>query len=165
MFITIRRFWERTRELRDTLGDLAGRIAALELALQASHAITSSLLHPLLEEDMLKIKEPYLRAPSPISPISQPIPTTGSSSPREPTDTSSASVSSSTTKSDTCTGVVEALGSLSINRNGRTKYFGPAALASVSVLVYGFIAIITDEMLQCFLAVCEIPDTHPERHP
>jgi hypothetical protein len=120
-FVLSRRFWSRTHELKDILGDLAARIAALEVALRASHAINGSSTHRLLEDSLLKIKERHLRSPSPTTPPS--VSTTSASSPQDLPQAESG-------------GVVEALGSLAINRNGRTKYFGPAALATVSVACF-----------------------------
>jgi hypothetical protein len=127
VLIILRRFWSKTHELRDNLGDLAARISALEGALRASFAIHASGVHPLLEEDQLKLKEPFLRAETRTSPpisstpplISPPI--FGDSS-------SSSDVSVPPSES------VEALGSMTILRNGRSKYFGPTALSPVSSL-------------------------------
>jgi hypothetical protein len=129
--VLYRRFWSQTHELKDTLRDLAGRIAALESALRISHAINASSTHPLLEADLLKIKEPYLRVSSTAS-VVQPVLTTQSSSSQDSASALTAPNHPSVTNGDTC-GMVEALGSLAITRNGRTKYFGPAAMASVSV--------------------------------
>jgi hypothetical protein len=126
-FVPTRRFWSKTRELRDTLGDLAARIAALEDALRVSHAINAAFLHPLLGKDLLKIKEPYLGNPS------ESVAPTRSASPDDSHRTHPPSTNAHpTTRLDTDS-LVEALGSLSIDRSGRTKYFGPGALASVSI--------------------------------
>jgi hypothetical protein len=154
-FVLCRRFWSRTHELQDTLRDLAARIAALEAALRTSHAIHATKPHPLLAEDLLRIKEPHLRAPSSTAPASQPFVATRSSSSQDGTSTLSVPDFPSIAKADdTSSGMVEALGSLALNRNGRTKYFGPAALAAVSIPWLQLLLQHLTTCFQCFLSVC-----------
>jgi hypothetical protein len=59
--ILCRRFWARTLELRTNLESLAQRVRDLEDALRAAHALNASERHPLLEDELLKVKDPYLQ--------------------------------------------------------------------------------------------------------
>lgn len=89
-----------TQELHEKINELAQRVRDLEDGLRASHSQLSTDTHPLLAEDLLKIKAPLQREP--------------------PTRGSNGQVKEEETASD----VPDAFGSLSISTSGRTKYFG-----------------------------------------
>lgn len=74
--------------------------------MRASHAKTETGLHPLLSEELLKIKAPLQRDPS-----------------SQRTDQLQNDIKEEEAKPD----VVDAIGSLSISDSGRTKYFGHTA--------------------------------------
>jgi hypothetical protein len=90
------------------------------------------------------MKEPYLRVSS-TGPVVQPVITTQSSPSQDSASMLSVSDQPPVTNADAC-GIVEALGSLAITRNGRTKYFGPAAMASVSISLLYTTACVTDNI-------------------
>lgn len=50
-----------TEVLHDKIGQLANRVRELEDALAKAHSYTSHLSHPLLSEDLLRIKHPLER--------------------------------------------------------------------------------------------------------
>jgi hypothetical protein len=110
----LRRFWPRVYEYQNSLVDLANRIAQLEDALRVSHGRHTNEPHPLLDEDQLRIKEPFLRQ------VRQ--------SPDPPT--SSGAGSSNNIGSNE---LAVSLDTLSITESGRSKYIGPTAWSSVSV--------------------------------
>lgn len=90
-----------TEELHDKISVLANRVRQLEDALQEAHATRTSEPHPLLTTELLQLKRPLERETS--------------ESLREPDiDTSEA---------------IDAVGSLSINESGQTKFFGTTANA------------------------------------
>ncbi|KAL1667836.1 fungal-specific transcription factor domain-containing protein [Schizophyllum commune] len=94
-----------TQELHEKISELANRVRSLEDALRADHAQLTSEPHPLLNEDLLKIKAPLQRE----------VPTF-----RSPP-------SNQTKDEEGGPEVVDAFGSLSISLSGRTKYFGHSA--------------------------------------
>ena len=105
-----------TQELHEKISELANRVRSLEDALRADHAQLTSEPHPLLNEDLLKIKAPLQRE----------VPTF-----RSPP-------SNQTKDEEGGPEVVDAFGSLSISLSGRTKYFGHSANSWVSVLLFSF---------------------------
>jgi hypothetical protein len=116
----LRRFWPRMHEYQISLADLARRIAQLEDALRVSHERHSKEPHPLLDEDRLRIKEPFLRQ-------------TGET-PDSVKSSSTSPQASSPANHDgaDADGLSESLDSLSVTEFGRSKYHGPVALSSVS---------------------------------
>lgn len=60
-----------TEALHDKINDLATRVRHLEDALATSHALTSTQVHPLLSEDLLRIKHPLERERSDGAPIKE----------------------------------------------------------------------------------------------
>jgi hypothetical protein len=100
-------------EYQTSLADLADRIAELEEALRVSHKRYSRTTHPLLDEDRLRIKDPFLRQA------------------RETSNSPTSSVSG--IRDDTNTDeLVESFDTLSVSGLGRSNYIGPAAWSSVS---------------------------------
>jgi hypothetical protein len=85
-------------------------VRQLEDALRESHAKSSSEDHPLLTEDLLKMKTPLQREPPPFQTSGQFEPNDDESGPE----------------------MLEAFGSLSIDASGKSKFFGHAATSSVS---------------------------------
>jgi hypothetical protein len=92
--------------IQENLGRLARRVQDLEDALQSAHSLNSAADHPLLEERLLRIKDPFLSAEYVLRPEGSP------------------------------NGTVEhpqaTLGSLFVTQQGRVKYIGPGALLDVS---------------------------------
>ncbi|KAH6916246.1 fungal-specific transcription factor domain-containing protein [Coprinopsis sp. MPI-PUGE-AT-0042] len=96
-----------TQELHEKINDLAQRVRDLEDGLRASHSQLSSEPHPLLSEELLKIKAPLQR---------------------EPSNSRSANGSSGQVKEEEIDSEIpDAFGSLSISTSGRTKYYGHIA--------------------------------------
>lgn len=94
-----------TQELHEKITELANRVRQLEDGLRASHSQISHDPHPLLSEELLKIKAPLQReAPSHRSQHHEP-----------------------TKEEENNPDVVDAFGSLSISPVGRTKYYGQIA--------------------------------------
>ncbi|KAF4569974.1 hypothetical protein EYR40_008957 [Pleurotus pulmonarius] len=94
-----------TQELHEKITELANRVRQLEDGLRASHSQISHEPHPLLSEELLKIKAPLQReAPSHRSQHHEP-----------------------TKEEENNPDVVDAFGSLSISPVGRTKYYGQIA--------------------------------------
>jgi hypothetical protein len=91
-----------TTELHEKISELSNRVRELEDGLRASHSQLSSDSHPLLSEELLRIKAPLQREPS-------------------------GSQASAPKEEDQNPDVVDAFGSLSISISGRTKYFGSTA--------------------------------------
>ncbi|KAH9935858.1 uncharacterized protein BXZ73DRAFT_45387 [Epithele typhae] len=91
-----------TQDLHEKINQLANRVRELEDALRASHTLHSTDSHPLLSEELLRIKAPIQR---------ENLISTGiqNGSPEEPG-----------------ADVVDSFGSLSISDTGRTNYFGQA---------------------------------------
>jgi hypothetical protein len=100
-------------EYQNSLVNLANCIAQLEDALRVSHGRHSNEPHPLLDEDQLRIKEPFLRqvrqSPDPLTSSGA-----GSSNDIGPNE------------------LAASLDTLSITESGRSKYIGPTAWSSVS---------------------------------
>lgn len=109
-----RLFWSTTSELRAKLSDMSERIRMLEEALKASHRLTHTEAHPLLTDELLKIKEVHEHSES----------STRGTTPQSATGTDG----------DNGTGEIEnAFGSLSVSQSGVTKYFGHAANSWVRI--------------------------------
>jgi hypothetical protein len=106
-------------EYQTSLADLAHRVAQLEDALRALHELYSTEPHPLLDEDRLRIKEPFLRR-------ARDAPVSSKSSP------ASHPASSDGGDADE---LAVALDSLSVSRLGRSNYIGAAAWTNVSALL------------------------------
>jgi hypothetical protein len=107
------------------LGELARRITELEDALRESHALQSASTHRLLQADLLALKEPYL-------PLGFAVTSMSHAGTQPPASVSSGdgldlAVELSLKEED----IPASLGSLSIDRFGRTEYYGTAALSSV----------------------------------
>ncbi|KAF8972626.1 fungal-specific transcription factor domain-containing protein [Flammula alnicola] len=94
-----------TQELHEKISELANRVRELEDALRASHQHLSPEPHPLLSDELLKIKAPLQR------------------------DVTSSKPNNSITikEEENNPDVVDAFGSLSIALSGKTKYFGHIA--------------------------------------
>jgi len=99
-----------TQELHEKISELATRVRELEDALRASHNHLSTEPHPLLSEELLRIKAPLQRDVN------------GSKS------ATSVTVKEEEPNPD----VVDAFGSLSIALSGKTKYYGHIANSWVS---------------------------------
>ncbi|KAF5336101.1 hypothetical protein D9611_006219 [Ephemerocybe angulata] len=93
-----------TQELHEKITELANRVRELEDGLKTSHAKTSTEQHPLLSEDLLKVKMPLQREPPALR--------NGGLAIKEEENAPEA---------------LDAFGSLSISLSGRTKYFGHIA--------------------------------------
>ena len=110
-FTTTHRFvLASTQELHEKISELQTRVRELEDALRSSHSHLTSEQHPLLTEELLKIKAPLQRD---ISHTKSP---------------SSVVIKEEETNPD----IVDAFGSLSISLTGRAKYFGQTANSWVS---------------------------------
>ncbi|KAF7317961.1 Fungal-trans domain-containing protein [Mycena kentingensis (nom. inval.)] len=95
-----------TQELHQHISELANRVRELEDALRTSHSHISGDTHPLLSEDLLRLKAPLQRE----------LPALRNH------------ISSSNPKDDEHNpDVVDAFGSLSISLSGGAKYFGTTA--------------------------------------
>ncbi|KIY52850.1 hypothetical protein FISHEDRAFT_34165, partial [Fistulina hepatica ATCC 64428] len=92
-----------TESLHDKINELSNRVRHLEDALKESHALHSVDPHPLLSEQLLKIKRPLER--------------------ERPEDSADA------IDKDGTEDAIDALGSLSISNSGRAAFFGTAANA------------------------------------
>ncbi|KAI8996345.1 hypothetical protein BD414DRAFT_408664 [Trametes punicea] len=91
-----------TQDLHEKINQLANRVRDLEDALRASHALHSMEPHPLLSEELLRIKAPIQR--------------------ENLINTGAANGNTDEESGD----VVDSFGSLSISEGGRTNYFGQA---------------------------------------
>lgn len=89
-----------TQDLHDKINELANRVRELEDGLRTSHSQHSQEQHPLLSEDLLRIKAPLQRE--------------------------GLGASSSSASGDLEGDVVESFGTLAISDTGRTSYFGQA---------------------------------------
>lgn len=98
-----------TTELHEKISELSQRVRQLEDGLRESHAKTSTEGHPLLADDLLKVKMPLQREP--------PSHRNGGMGIKEEENPPEA---------------LDAFGSLSISLSGRTKYFGHIANSWVS---------------------------------
>ncbi|EAU90145.2 hypothetical protein CC1G_05683 [Coprinopsis cinerea okayama7 len=95
-----------TQELHEKINELAQRVRDLEDALRVSHAQLSTEQHPLLTEELLKIKAPLQREPA----------------------TARSHIGGTIKEEEQSTDIPDAFGSLSISSvSGRTKYFGHIA--------------------------------------
>lgn len=93
-----------TQELHEKIAQLATRVRQLEDALRMSHSQLSDELHPLLTEDLLKIKAPLQRDVShQKTPSAPPV------------------------KEDDNADTVDASGSLVIGESGKAKFYGQTA--------------------------------------
>jgi hypothetical protein len=101
------RIYSTTAELREKSNELSNRVQELEEALRISHALNSSGRHPLLSDDLIAIKEPFLRRS--LSPSVQ-------------------SVSEATSR--------DSQGTLTMYPSGHTQYYGPSSTAWVSKASY-----------------------------
>jgi hypothetical protein len=97
-----------TQDLHVKINELSNRVRSLEDALRASHSQLSNEPHPLLHDELLKIKHPLQRDTT--SPNGM-----GGSRDQEPKEEPADA------------NIVDAVGSLSVTDSGRTKYFGHAA--------------------------------------
>lgn len=104
-----------TQELHEKISELANRVRELEDALRSSHSHISSEQHPLLTEELLRIKAPLQRE----------VPSLKTSS--------AVAVKEEESNPD----VVDAFGSLSISLSGRAKYFGQTANSWVGNSCFG----------------------------
>lgn len=107
-----------TQELHEKIAELATRVRQLEDALRSSHSHLSSEQHPLLSEELLRIKAPLQREAAPQrNATSNPI-----------------------KEEEQNPDVVDAFGSLSVSISGRAKYFGSTAGSWVRLLsAYAFV--------------------------
>ncbi|KAG6810864.1 hypothetical protein H0H92_010020 [Tricholoma furcatifolium] len=94
-----------TQELHEKISELSTRVRQLEDGLRSAHSHLSSEIHPLLTDELLRIKMPLQREPAPFR--------------NGPT----AVVKEEEQNPD----IVDAFGTLSISISGRTKYFGTTA--------------------------------------
>ena len=97
-----------TQDLHEKINQLANRVRELEDALRASHALHSLEPHPLLSEELLRIKAPIQR---------ENLINTGAAN---------------GTNEEPGADVVDSFGSLAISDTGRTNYFGQATSSWVS---------------------------------
>ncbi|KAJ7636040.1 fungal-specific transcription factor domain-containing protein [Mycena polygramma] len=95
-----------TQELHEKISELANRVRELEDALRTSHSHLSNEQHPLLSEELLRIKAPLQREV-----------------PAFRNQPSGAAIKEEEHNPD----VVDAFGSLSISLSGGAKYFGTTA--------------------------------------
>ncbi|KAG6897388.1 hypothetical protein C0992_002051 [Termitomyces sp. T32_za158] len=94
-----------TQELHEKISELANRVRQLEDGLRTSHSQLSSEVHPLLTEELLRIKAPLQREPATMRNQNAP------------------PVKEEEQNPD----IVDAFGTLSITISGRTKYYGTQA--------------------------------------
>lgn len=92
-----------TQELHEKIAQLATRVRQLEDSLRVSHSQLSTDQHPLLTEELLKIKAPLQR------------------------DTSQQKSPTTPVKEEENNDEVSASGSLVIGESGKTKYYGQTA--------------------------------------
>jgi len=97
--------------LHEKIHELANRVRELEDALRADHSRLTTEQHPLLAEELLKIKTPLQREPSANN---------GNFKPEEENNPD----------------VVDAFGSLSISLSGKAKYFGQIANSWVCPMLF-----------------------------
>ena len=101
-----------TQELHEKITELCSRVRELEDALRTSHSKNSSDEHPLLSEDLLRIKAPLQREAPPRNPIVV----------NEQED-------------DANPDVVDSFGTLRIARTGFTNYHAQSANSWVCIVV------------------------------
>ncbi|KIY69236.1 hypothetical protein CYLTODRAFT_452841 [Cylindrobasidium torrendii FP15055 ss-10] len=95
-----------TEELHGKISELATRVRELEDALRASHSRMSNDPHPLLKEDLLRIKAPLQR---------------------EPAHQRNATHDPGEREEESNPDVVDAFGTLSLSLSGHAKYYGQTA--------------------------------------
>ena len=100
-----------TQELHEKIAELAQRVRDLEDALRVTHSQLSSQGHPLLSDELLKIKAPLQRDPP-------------------------ANKCAALKSEDTNVEVIDAFGSLSISVSGRTTYYGSIANSWVRLCAF-----------------------------
>lgn len=100
-----------TQDLHEKISELSNRVRDLEDALRDSHRQLSGEQHPLLAEDLLRIKAPLERE-------------SNSDSPR----------GTNGIKEEAGHDVVDSFGSLSISHTGKQKFYGHTANSWVSEL-------------------------------
>lgn len=98
-----------TQDLHEKISELTNRVKDLEEGLRSSHSRHSADTHPLLTDDLLRIKAPIQR------------------------DGLSLAINGS--GDEPGADVVDSFGSLSISDTGRTNYFGQATSSWVRPLV------------------------------
>ncbi|KAJ7460587.1 fungal-specific transcription factor domain-containing protein [Mycena latifolia] len=96
-----------TQELHEKISELANRVRELEDALRSSHSHLSNEQHPLLSEELLRIKAPLQR--------------------EVPAFRNQATGGTAIKEEEHNPDVVDAFGSLSISLSGGAKYFGTTA--------------------------------------
>lgn len=107
-----------TTELHEKINQLGNRVRQLEDALRASHSQLSTETHPLLVDDLLRIKAPLQREPpssanASLNSTSMPLP---DNMPKEEEEEATNNPI-----------IVDAFGSLSISVSGGVKYYGHIA--------------------------------------
>jgi hypothetical protein len=105
MVLTLHRFvLASTQELHEKITELCSRVRDLEDALKTAHALNSSEPHPLLSDEFMRIKAPLQReAPS-----------------RNPTTVNQQ-------EEENNPDVIDSFGTLAINVEGHTSYYGQFA--------------------------------------
>ena len=111
IYVSTRFVLASTQELHEKISELSGRVRELEDALRAAYSQLTDEKHPLLTEELLRIKAPLQRE-------------TSSATNGDP----------SGNKDEHNPDVVDSFGSLSISQSGRTKYYGHIANSWVSNL-------------------------------
>lgn len=108
-FIIHRFVLATTQELHEKITELCSRVRDLEDALRASHSQNSTKPHPLLTDELLRVKAPLQRESPPINPttINQ-------------------------QEEENNPDVIDSFGTLAINRSGHTNYYGQFANSWVS---------------------------------
>jgi hypothetical protein len=106
-----------TQELHEKISELATRVRELEDALRSSHSHLTSEQHPLLTEELLKIKAPLQRDISHTKPPGSVVIKEEEANPD----------------------IVDSFGSLSISLTGRAKYFGQTANSWVRKFTLSFL--------------------------
>ena len=98
-----------TQELHEKITELCSRVRDLEDALRVSHTQNSTKPHPLLTDELLRVKAPLQRESPPINPttINQ-------------------------QEEENNPDVIDSFGTLAINRSGHTSYYGQFANSGVS---------------------------------
>ncbi|KAG6888565.1 hypothetical protein C0995_007354 [Termitomyces sp. Mi166 len=94
-----------TQELHEKISELANRVRQLEDGLRTAHARSSPDVHPLLTEELLRIKAPLQREPAAMR------------------NQNAHVVKEEEQNPD----IIDAFGTLSISISGRTKYYGTQA--------------------------------------
>lgn len=98
-----------TQDLHEKIQELANRVRELEDGLRTSHALNSTDPHPLLSEDLLRIKAPIQR---------EGLQATNGDGGRD----------------GQASDIVDSFGSLKISDTGLTNYYGQATSSWVSSL-------------------------------